>query len=180
MNAAMQYRQPDSPQSGVPSATHPPLPGGTTTYTHLDRKMTPGRLLVALLLVANLTLPGLLSAQDTASPIAGPDGKPADLSKPVQVFILLGQSNMVGLGKVKGGENSLEHAVREKRKYPYLIDESGGWTVRQDVRYVQYMSGRGPLRNEWLTVAGGNIGPEYGIGHLLGNAIDAPVLVLKC
>lgn len=142
--------------------------------------MTPGRLLVALLLVADLTLPGLLSAQDTASPIAAPDGKPADMSKPVQVFILLGQSNMVGLGKVKGGENSLEHAVREKRKYPYLIDQSGAWTVRQDVRYVQYMSGRGPLRNEWLTVAGGNIGPEYGIGHLLGNAIDAPVLVLKC
>ncbi|MFN5287628.1 MAG: hypothetical protein ACK5TX_02725, partial [Planctomyces sp.] len=65
--------------------------------------MMPGRLLVALLLVADLTLPGLLSAQDTASPIAAPDGKPADLSKPVQVFILLGQSNMVGLGKVKGG-----------------------------------------------------------------------------
>ena len=28
------------------------------------------------------------------------DGKPADMSKPVQVFILLGQSNMVGAGKV--------------------------------------------------------------------------------
>ncbi|MEY3172570.1 MAG: hypothetical protein RLZZ436_483 [Planctomycetota bacterium] len=119
-------------------------------------------------------------AHDGTGTIARPDGKAADLTKPVQVFILLGQSNMVGLGKVKGGENSLEHAVREKQKYQYLVDEAGMWTVRQDVRYVQYMSGRGPLRNEWMTVTGGNLGPEYGIGHTLGNAIDAPVLVLKC
>ena len=33
-----------------------------------------------------------------------PDGKPADMSKPVQVYILLGQSNMVGAGKIAGGE----------------------------------------------------------------------------
>ena len=31
-----------------------------------------------------------------------------------------------------------------------------------------------------MTVAGGNLGPEYGIGHPLGNAIDAPVMILKC
>ncbi len=120
----------------------------------------------------------LARAGDT--PIPGPDGKSADMSKPVQVFILLGQSNMVGLGKVKGGAISLEHAVRENKKYPYLMDKDGGWSVRKDVRYVQYMSGRGPLRNEWLTVNGGNLGPEYGIGHTLGNAIDAPVMILKC
>ncbi|MFM9117818.1 MAG: sialate O-acetylesterase [Planctomycetota bacterium] len=119
-------------------------------------------------------------AQEQALVIARSDGKPADLSKPVQVFILLGQSNMVGLGKVKGGEISLEHAVNEKKKYSYLVDDSGAWTERKDVRFVQYMSGKGPLRNDWLTVAGGNLGPEYGIGHPLGNAIDAPVMLLKC
>ncbi|MFM9066460.1 MAG: sialate O-acetylesterase [Planctomycetota bacterium] len=119
-------------------------------------------------------------AQEQALVIARSDGKTADLSKPVQVFILLGQSNMVGLGKVKGGEISLEHAVKEKKKYSYLVDDSGAWTERKDVRFVQYMSGKGPLRNDWLTVAGGNLGPEYGIGHPLGNAIDAPVMLLKC
>ena len=30
------------------------------------------------------------------------------MSKPVQVFILMGQSNMVGMGKIAGGEGSLE------------------------------------------------------------------------
>ncbi len=47
---------------------------------------------------------------------SAPDGKEADLSKPVQVYILLGQSNMVGLGKIA----SLEDAVKTKKKYLYL------------------------------------------------------------
>lgn len=119
-------------------------------------------------------------AEERVTAIPRPDGKSADMSKPVEVFILLGQSNMVGLGKVQGGDGSLEHAVRVEKKYPYLVDDAGSWTVRNDVRYVQYMSGRGPLRNEWMTVAGGKLGPEYGIGHSLGQAIDAPVMILKC
>ncbi len=109
-----------------------------------------------------------------------PDEKPADMTKPVQIFILLGQSNMVGLGKVKGGEISLEHAVKVKKKYQYLVDDAGAWLERKDVRFVRYMSGKGPLNNDWMIVKGGNIGPEFGIGHPLGNAIDAPVMILKC
>ncbi len=106
-------------------------------------------------------------------------GKPADLSKPVQVFILLGQSNMVGLGKIHGPEGSLEFAVKEKHKYPYLVEDDGRWVERKDVRFVRYMSGKGPLNNEWMTVKGNTMGPEWGIGHPLGNAIDAPVMILK-
>ena len=114
-----------------------------------------------------------------------PDGKAADMSKPVQVYILLGQSNMVGAGKVGPAtkDGTLEHAVKEKGKYPYLIDDSGNWTVRQDVRNVRVMgSGTGGTKefnNEFMTIKGGTLGPEYGIGHYLGNAIDAPVMVLK-
>lgn len=120
------------------------------------------------------------NAEEPKSVIARPDGKPADMTKPVQVFILLGQSNMVGLGKVKGGEISLEHAVKEKKKYTYLIQDDGKWSERQDVRFVRYMSGKGPLNNEWMTVKGNTLGPEFGIGHPLGNSIDAPVMILKC
>ncbi len=112
-----------------------------------------------------------------------PDGKPADMSKPVQVYILLGQSNMLGFGKVKGGDGSLEYAVRQKKLYPYLVDEAGKWTVRQDVRNVRVMgSGTGPMKvfnNEWLTIKGRTIGPEIGIGHYVGHATDAPVLLVK-
>jgi hypothetical protein len=118
-----------------------------------------------------------VTAQD--APIAKPDGKPADMTKPVQVFILMGQSNMVGLGKIAGPEGSLENAVKTKNLYPYLVDETGKWTERQDVRFVRYMSGKGPLNNEWMTVSGKTMGPEYGIGHVVGNAVDAPVMILK-
>ena len=107
------------------------------------------------------------------------DGKPADMSKPVQVFILMGQSNAIGFGKVAG----LETLVKQDKKYPYLADASGNWIVRQDVRNVRVMaSGDGPAKefyNEWLTVSGKTIGTDIGIGYALGNALDAPVLILK-
>ena len=48
------------------------------------------------------------------------------MSKPVQVYILLGQSNMLGFGTVKGDkEGTLEHAVKTKKIYPYLADNAG-------------------------------------------------------
>jgi Carbohydrate esterase, sialic acid-specific acetylesterase len=112
-----------------------------------------------------------------------PDGKPADMSKPVQVYILMGQSNMVGAGKINGDqEGSLTSAVKQQGMYPYLIDDQGAWTTRKDVRNVFVMENKGKMQlkmNDWLTVSGKTIGPEFGIGHQLGNAIDAPVLLLK-
>ena len=137
-------------------------------------------LLVALL-ISLLTIPG--AADDTALP--DPNGKPADMSKPVQVYILLGQSNMLGFGKIGSADKpgSLTHAVQEKKLYPYLVDDAGNWTERMDVRNVRVMgSGTGGMRlhkNEWMTIKGGNIGPEIGIGHHVGEATDAPVMILK-
>ncbi len=123
---------------------------------------------------------GVKTEQSNSLP--DPDGKPADTSKPVQVYILLGQSNMLGFGKIKGGEGSLEYAVKEKKLYPFLVDDEGNWTERKDVRNVRVMgSGTGGMRgfnNEWMTIKG-NVGPEIGIGHSLGHAVDAPVLILK-
>jgi len=118
------------------------------------------------------------------APLTLPEGKPGNQTKKVRVFLLLGQSNMVGMGKVKGGEGSLENAVKEKKKYPYLVDEAGNWAERKDVRYVRVMSGRGggmqQFNNEWMTVKTcKRIGPEFGIAHFVGEAIDGPVLILK-
>ena len=120
----------------------------------------------------------------TAIELPDPDGKPADMSKPVQVYILLGQSNMLGFGKVaEDKDGRLEHAVKTKKLYPYLVDDAGNWTERKDVRNVRVMgSGLGGMRlfnNEWMTIKGGNIGPEIGIGHHVGEATEAPVLILK-
>ena len=122
---------------------------------------------------------------DTPKPLPDPDGKPANMAKPVQVFILLGQSNMLGFGKIGTADKagSLTHAVKEKGKYPYLVDDAGHWTVRKDVRYSRVMgSGAGNMKsfnNEWMTITNSNIGPEIGIGHHVGQVTDEPVLILK-
>jgi len=127
---------------------------------------------------------GLIGVSNADTTLPDPDGKVADMSKPVQVYILLGQSNMLGFGKITGGEGSLEEAVKEKKLYPYLIDEAGAWTERKDVRNVRVMGSGGPgkarlFNNEWMTISGGKIGPEMGIGHHVGEAVEAPVMILK-
>jgi hypothetical protein len=137
---------------------------------------------LALAVVATMLLATPATAADQ---LPDPDGKPADMSKPVQVYILLGQSNMLGAGKIGPADKdgSLEHAVKEKGKYPYLIDDAANWTERKDVRNVRVMgSGTGNMKvfnNEWMTITGKTIGPEIGIGHYLGQVTDAPVLILK-
>ncbi len=136
---------------------------------------------LSLLTAAAISVSNLSAAEPQ---IPKPDGKPADMSKPVQVFLILGQSNAVGLGSVTGvSPGSLETAVKTEKLYPFLVDDAGTWTERKDVRSVQVMVGRGGgmslLHNEWMTVKGNTMGVEYGVGHQLGNAIDAPVMILK-
>ena len=119
-----------------------------------------------------------------------PDGKEALHSKPVQVYVMLGQSNMLGFGRVDSIDTpgTLENLVKKQNKYPHLITEEGQWTERKDVRYVHVMDKRGvdfnnmsefaDMKNQWLTIKG-NFGPELGFGHVVGHHHDAPVLVLK-
>ena len=123
-------------------------------------------------------------------PLPKPDGKPAEHSKPVKVYVMLGQSNMLGFGRVgpKETKGSLEFLVKEQGKYPHLVDDAGNWTTRQDVRYVHVMDQRGvdykdmekfgDVRNEWLT-PNKSFGPELGFGHVMGHFHDEPVLLLK-
>ena len=146
---------------------------------------TGNRLLRALITAAMLAQIALPAADQTSPGLAtSPDGQPADLTKPVRVFILMGQSNMVGMGKMADGAGSLENAVKNKKEYPYLADEAGNWTEQKGVRYVRVMVGKGGVmqlfNNEWMTVRTcKTIGPEFGIGHCLGDAMNAPVMILK-
>ena len=136
-----------------------------------------------------LTLAPLLLAAFSLSSLAddltGSDDKSADISKPVKVYILMGQSNMLEFGNVIGDKDgTLEHAVKREGLYPYLVDKEGNWSERQDVRNVAVMGSGGPGRtqvrkNDWLKVAGGKIGVEIGIGSYLGDFHDQPVLILK-
>ena len=121
------------------------------------------------------------SAKDLPDVLPDPDGKEADMSKPVQVFIMMGQSNMVGLGATgpESKNGSLEFYCKTEKKYPYLIDDSGKWNVRNDVRCAMVTCDQ---QTGWLEPGFGakdNIGPELGFGHVVGHAIDAPVLIVK-
>ncbi len=146
-------------------------------------------IVLLLLVVMTMIVSSASAVKDSAKSgarrqLPDPDGKPADMTRPVQVYILMGQSNMVGAGKIKGDkEGFLTFAVQEKGKYPYLVDDEGNWAERKDVRYVRVMgSGTGKARqfnNEWMTVKGGRIGPELGIGHVMGHVADSPVMILK-
>jgi hypothetical protein len=152
--------------------------------------MTPYKRIKLLSAFLTVGLAAAALAEGAAHELKRPDGKPADHSKKVKVYVLFGQSNMLGFGRVGPRETkgSLEFMVKEKGKYPFLVDDAGQWVARQDVRYVHVMDQRGvdyrdlekfgDMRNEWL-VPNRSFGPELGFGHVLGQFHDEPVLLLK-
>ena len=102
-----------------------------------------------------------------------PDNKPPDTTKPVKVFFLSGQSNMCGMGKPE----SLKPLAMGDEKFAYLVDDNGNWTVRNDVYHIYYVMDK-RAKDGPLTVFN-RIGPEVGIGHVLGHWHDEVVLLIK-
>jgi hypothetical protein len=104
---------------------------------------------------------------------------------PVKVYILMGQSNMLGEGKVHGNKDgTLEYAVQTKGLYPYLIDDEKKWVTSDRVRNVRVMNFRGNkmhvYNNEFMNPdRSDTIGPEIGIGSMLEEKQDGPILLLK-
>ena len=100
--------------------------------------MIPVRPASVLALTLLAAAPASVLAQQP-SDLSDQGGKPAEVSKPVQVFLIMGQSNTLEMGKVKGPEGSLEHAVKEEELYPFMVDDAGAWSKRDDVRNVHVM-----------------------------------------
>ena len=100
---------------------------------------------------------------------------------------MMGQSNMLGLGSVNGGtDGDLDYAVNTKGLYPYLSNRAGGFATRPDVRQAHVQGSGGPTAatsvqvNNFLSPSNrSQLGPEHGIGEMLDNAVDEPVLLLK-
>lgn len=112
--------------------------------------------------------------------ITSPDGKTADQSKEVAVFILMGQSNMVGMGDIGPDTQpgTLTFLTKTQKKYPFLIDNAGQWTVRKDVYYYDAREKHGAALSATAN-NGKSIGPELGFGYVMGQVLDEPVLVIK-
>jgi alpha-galactosidase len=102
-----------------------------------------------------------------------------DIKKPIKVFLLSGQSNMVGFGNIAGDRpGTLETLVKKEKKFPHLIDSEGKWVTRNDCYFVDITNKR---LASYLTVGvmGRNIGPELQFGHIMGHYHDEVVLVIK-
>jgi alpha-galactosidase len=125
---------------------------------------------------------GLSLATLAATSWAEPIGK-----APVKVFILAGQSNMEGFGTVEGEDRkgTLRHLVRDPataERYRHLVDREEKWVVREDV-WIRCLPLDTPDRGGRLTVGFGAkpafIGPEFGFGLVVGEALDNQVLLIK-
>ena len=78
------------------------------------------------------------------------------------------------------GNGDLEAVAKREGKFPWLVDDKGNWTVRSDVYFQEARiakEGRGcPLS---ATSNGRSIGPELGLGHVMGAFHDEQVLLIK-
>lgn len=105
---------------------------------------------------------------------------------PVKVYIMAGQSNMQGKGPIEGeGGNSLRHMVENdaRKEFQMFVNEGGEWVEREDVwihydlypfRELRY----GPLKPGY-GASSGQVGPEFGFGHAMGEEIEGKVLLIK-
>ncbi len=150
------------------------------------------KVVLGLTVLVTISLSSLLAKQPGKSPI--------------KVFILAGQSNMEGQGLLEFGgsreadykrrgmskeeiakkkEGVLSVAVKNPKhgeRFKHIVDDEGNWVERDDV-WVSYIRGRGEPKRGNLTVGYGarddRIGPEFQFGHLMGEAIDNQVLIIK-
>lgn len=114
--------------------------------------------------------------------------------KPIRVFILAGQSNMEGQGVVtmdhpeyyNGGKGNLVWSMENsasKEMMAHLRDAEGNWTVREDV-LISYKV-KDKVREGGLAIGytgygnASHIGPELQFGHVVGNHLENPVLIIK-
>ena len=115
-------------------------------------------------------------------------------AQPVKVFILAGQSNMEGQAVVdldgkdyNQGKGTLATLMADPSKvamFKHLKDSHGQWTVRDDV-WVRYQRENRPLLAGPLglgfSVFGDvhHFGPELQFGHVVGDHLANPVLLIK-
>ncbi len=76
------------------------------------------------------------------------------------------------------GKGDLEIVTKRDKEFPWLIDDEGKWTVRND---VYFYDARISFKGSPLTATsnGKGIGPELGFGYVLGTYHDEQVLLIK-
>jgi len=73
----------------------------------------------------------------------------------------------------------LKWTVERLGRFPYLLDEKGEWTVRNDVMLNDAYMGKGKSDPLSAPACGTTFGPELGFGYVMGTYLDEPVIVMK-
>lgn len=148
------------------------------------------------MLARNLSVQGLVALALLQGGLACPQLAFATCSQspPAKVFILAGQSNMEGYAVVdlegeayNGGKGTLKALMKDPsaaERFHHLAGDSKDWRTRDDVS-VWFQPQDGPLRQGPLSVGftaqdgRHHFGPELQFGHVLGDALDQDVLIIK-
>ena len=79
------------------------------------------------------------------------------------------------------GQGDLTILTRQEKKFPHLIDETGQWTQREDVTYIdpRLFPERPASPLSATSNNGKSIGSELGLGWVLGTYHDEQVLLIK-
>jgi len=129
---------------------------------------------------------------DPKNQLPKPDGKPADMTKPVKVFILARQSNMEGPAKVE----TFDYIGDDPATAPLLKQVRGadGKPRVCDNAWISYLTGGneknfeltgkltagyGSMWGQDTTKPGDKIGPEFTFGLTMDEALDEPILIIK-
>lgn len=92
--------------------------------------------------------------------------------KPGSAAFWLERVDLVGVG-------DLVSLTRKDGKFPYLLDDKGEWSVRQDVFFHEARIGKRQGSLLSATSNGESLGPEVGFGHVMGTFHDEQVLLIK-
>jgi hypothetical protein len=78
------------------------------------------------------------------------------------------------------GKGDLTTVVNKEGKFPWMVDEKGKWTVRQDVTYSEARcNAEGKWNQLSATSNGDKIGPEVAFGYVMGTFHDEQVLLIE-
>ena len=79
------------------------------------------------------------------------------------------------------GKGDLTTLTKKDGKFPYLLDDAGKWSVRNDVTYTdpRLFPDRASSPLSATSNNGGSIGPELGFGSVMGTFHDEQVLLIK-
>jgi len=126
-----------------------------------------------VLAIAVLVLAGFVGNAAAGKQLGTPST--AESSKTVKVFVMAGQSNIAGYA----GNALLNYqaTVPATKDFFAHLRDGAKWIVRDDV-FVKFANRKGPLTIGY----GANknyTGIEYEFGHIMGEYLDEPVLLIK-